>query len=180
MSRASNFIGRPVVTQSGKQIETVDDVVFDPQTHQVLCFVMKQGGGWLGGAWILPWSGQVSIAPNALIVLSTEQIVLARTAPRIRMFLEKTQVVIGRKIVSPDNRHVGVLSDVYFDETTGDVIRYEMAGISPDNRTPQSIALPPAEVEFDMGDYGNTFIVIAPATVDRIDSYLREGGEIDH
>ncbi len=177
MSRASNFIGKPVIIQSGKQIETVDDVIFDPHTHTVLCFSMSYGGGWLGGTRILPWSDQLSIAPNALIVASQDQIILARTLPHMREILEKSQVAVGKKLMSPDNRLWGTLSEVHFEQDTGKVRLYEITHSAQDSNAVQSIILQPDDVDFQTEDRSNTVLIISNATAERIENHVRASND---
>jgi uncharacterized protein YrrD len=169
MNRASNFIGKPIFTQSGDQIETIDDVIFDPRTHHVLCFIV-QPGGWVGGAKILPWADDYSITPNALIISSQEQVVLARKVPHIQAILENTQLVIGKKIVAPDGRQIGILNDVQFDQHTGAIHEYEVTRNSPTTSSEQSIYLQPDDVEFEPSR--GTVLLVSAATAELIEKQI--------
>jgi uncharacterized protein YrrD len=169
MNRASNFIGKPIFIQSGEQIDTIDDVIFDPYTHRVLCFIVEPGG-WVGGAKILPWADDYTITPNALIISSQEQVVLARNVPRIQAILENTQVVIGKKIVAPDGRQIGILNDVQFDQKTGAIHEYEVTGSSPTTSSEQSVYLPPDDVRFELSRSAG--LLVSAATAELIEKQI--------
>ena len=173
MNSASSFIGKPVVTQTGTPINTIGDVIFDPHTHQVLCFIIEPGG-WVGGAKILPWSDEFSITSNALTIASPEQIVLARTVPRIQAILENIQVVVGKKIVASDGRQLGILDDVYFDQHTGQIREYEITPLSPKPGFERKAILEPEEVDFVQSDNG-MLRVVSPATTGVIERRIRDG-----
>lgn len=172
MNSASSFVGKPVVTPAGKPIDIIDDVIFDPHTHQVLCFIIEPGG-WVGGAKILPWSDDFSITPNALTISSPEQIVLARTVPRIQKILENIQVVVGKKIVASDGRQLGILDDVYFDQHTGQIREYEITPLSPKPGFERKAILEPEEVDFVQSDNG--MLRVSPATTDVIEDRIHQG-----
>lgn len=170
MNSASDFVGKPIVTQSGTLVNTIDDVVFDPQTHYVLCFIIEPGG-WGGGAKILPWSDDYSITANALTISSPEQIVLAREVPHIQEILENIQVVVGKKIVVPDGRQIGTLNDVHFDENTGEIFEYEIRGDLQITSSERHILLQPDEVEFEMRR--GTALLVSATTADLIEQHIR-------
>jgi uncharacterized protein YrrD len=169
MNRASSFIGKPVVTQSGEQLETINDVVFDPRTHHVLCFIVKPGG-WVGGAKILPWTHDYSITANALIISSQEQIVSAPKVPHIQEVLENTQVVVGKRIIAPDGHSLGILNDVYFDQATGEIHEYEVANDSTITSSKQHAILDPGDVEFAL--QRGAALSVSAATAELIEQHM--------
>jgi uncharacterized protein YrrD len=176
MNSASSFVGKQVVTQAGKLIDTISDVIFDPHTHQVLCFIIEPGG-WVGGAKIIPWSDKFSITPNALTIASPEQIVPARTVPHIQIILENVQVVVGKKIVASDGRQLGILDDVYFDQKTGEIQEYEVAPLYQKTGFERKAILEPEEVDFVEGS--GAALVVSPATTDVIEKRIHDGWKTD-
>jgi uncharacterized protein YrrD len=176
MNSASSFVGKQVITQAGKLIDSISDVIFDPHTHQVLCFIIEPGG-WVGGTKILPWSDEFSITPTALTIASPEQIVLARTVPRIQTILENAQVVVGKKIVASDGRQLGILDDVYFDQKTGEIQEYEVAPLYQKTGFERKAILEPEEVDFVEGS--GAALVVSPATTDVIEKRIHDGWKTD-
>jgi uncharacterized protein YrrD len=176
MNSASSFVGKQVVTQAGTPIDTICDVIFDPHTHQVLCFIIEPGG-WVGGTKILPWSDEFSITSNALTISSPEQIVFARTVPRIQAVLEDIQVVVGKKIVASDGRQLGILEDVYFDPKTGEIREYEVTTLFQKPGFERKALLEPEEMDFIESD--NATLVVSPATTDVIEKRIHDGWKTD-
>ena len=177
MNSASSFVGKQVVTQAGRIIDSISDVIFDPHTHQVLCFIIEPGG-WVGGAKILPWSDKFSITPNVLTITSPEQIVLARTVPRIQAVLENIQVVVGKKIMASDGRQLGILDDVYFDQETGEIQEYEV--VSPlfhKTGFERKAILEPNEMDFIEGE--GTTLMVSPETTDVIEKRIHDARKPD-
>jgi uncharacterized protein YrrD len=170
MNSARDVVGKPIVTPSGTPVNTIADVIFDPHTHYVLCFIIEPGG-WVGGAKILPWSDDYSITPNALTLSSPEQIVLARKVPHIQEILENIQVVVGQKIVAADGRQLGILDDVFFNQNTGEIHEYEIGAPSPKLDFEQKATLEPEEVDFLQGDNG--VLLVSAATTDLIKKQIR-------
>jgi uncharacterized protein YrrD len=176
MNSASSFVGKQVVTQAGTPVDTICDVIFDPHKHQVLCFIIEPGG-WVGGTKILPWSDKFSITANALTISSPDQIVLARSVPRIQAVLEKIQVVVGKKIVASDGRQLGILDDVYFDPKTGDIREYEVTTPFQKPGFERKALLEPEEMDFVESD--NAILVVSPATTDVIEKRIHDGWRTD-
>jgi uncharacterized protein YrrD len=169
MNQASNFIGKPIVTQSGERLETIDDVIFDPRTHHVLCFLIEPGG-WVGGAKILPWTHEYSITPSALIISSRDQVVSALNIPRMQAVLENAPVVIGKKILRSDGRQIGIVNDIYFDQQTGAIQEYEITGGSLTDSSEQRVILLPDDVEFEK--HHGTALWVSAATADLIEHHM--------
>ncbi len=167
MNKASNIIGKPIITPSGEELETIDDMIFDPDTHRALCFLVESGG-WAGEARILPWSSELSIAVNAIIIASQDQIVLASKIPHIRDILENEPLSTGKEIMAPDGRRIGVLSDVYFDRNTGKVQGYEVTRVTWKTDAGHDVVLTPEEVDFTVDD--NHVLLVSPATAERIEA----------
>ena len=110
------------------------------------------------------------ITPHALTISSREQIVFARKVPRIQAILENIQVVVGKKIVAPDGRQLGILDDVYFDQNTGEIGEYEVAALSQRTDFERKAILEPEEVDFVEGD--NAVLLVSPATTDLIEQRI--------
>lgn len=168
--RASQFVGKPVVTQSGKQIELIGDIIFDPQTHQALCFVIAPGGGWFGGAEIIPWSGDFSIEANAVKIPSEKEIVMAYKIPHIQEILESAQVSPGMKIATSGKRRIGILNDVYFNGATGEIQVYEVVTTSQHTGFIERAFLEPDETEFVRSD--SLMLVISRTTAELIEDQI--------
>ena len=128
MRKGRDVIGKPVIAyDSGEQIETVIDVIFDQHENCLLGFLIDEGG-WFSNAKVLPLDRVKAIGVDALIILSKDSIAPSSDYPRIHQVLEHNNILNGTKIMTTDGRDLGTLVDFYFDEMTGVVEGYEASG----------------------------------------------------
>jgi uncharacterized protein YrrD len=72
LARATELIGMPVVTiDDGEDIAEVKDVVFNPQTNELLGFTLNKRGRFRGPMrQLLPWSSVSAVGRDAVMVES--------------------------------------------------------------------------------------------------------------
>jgi uncharacterized protein YrrD len=162
MRKGSELIGKPVVSfDTGQQIETIRDIVFDQAYNMLLGFVVDEGG-WFSSARVLPLEHVQVIGPDTVIVGSKQAVVMADAAPAFRKILENNNVLKGTKIVTTDGRDLGKFVDLYFDEKTGVLEGYEVSGgIFADTTTGRSFIPAPQTLKI-----GNDVAFVPPETAD--------------
>ncbi|MCL5735680.1 MAG: PRC-barrel domain-containing protein [Actinobacteria bacterium] len=127
MVSASDVIGRKVVIrQGGQEAGKIKDVVVDSTGRQVLGFVIS--GGLIGGARVAPWAALQAIGPDSVILTAADSMVKAGDAPDIKAALDKDLEVRGLKLQTTQGKDLGKIEDFRFDERTGVVEGYELAG----------------------------------------------------
>lgn len=137
MFKGRDVIGKPVVSyDDGKKFDVVEDLIFDQESHQLLGFLVKEAG-WFRPAQVLLLSDVQAIGTDAVITASQEAIVKnwRREAngpdsrlPAVSQILDHNTILRGTRILTLDGRNLGVIVDLYFDETTGQVEGYEVSG----------------------------------------------------
>lgn len=128
MRKGSDLIGKPVVAfDTGEKIEKIEDLIFDQNSHQLLGFLVDEGG-WAQNARVLPLRGVQSIGPDAVLIPSRTMVVDAIQVPAMNAILKHNNVVRGTKLMTTDGRDLGTMSDLYFDEQTGAIEGYEVSG----------------------------------------------------
>lgn len=128
MRKGSDLIGKPIIAfGGGRQLDKIQDVIFDQQSNQLLGFLVDEGG-WFSTARVLPLRNVQAIGPDAVIVSAADAIQSADLMPDIQRILERNNVLKGTKIMTTDGRDLGTLSDLYFDEQSGMVEGYEASG----------------------------------------------------
>ena len=128
MIKGSEVIGKPVVSYSdGKELERVQDLVFDAENGVVLALLVDQGG-WFSEAHVLPLTDIREIGEDAVIIDDAKQIVSAADLPRIQEVLEGSNALKGTKVLTEDGKDLGKLVDLSFDAHTGMVKEYEVSG----------------------------------------------------
>ena len=127
MQKANDLVGRTVVVREGaEEVGKVKDLVVDPAGRQVLGFVLS--GGLFKSAKVVPWAAIQAIGPDSVIVNAATSIVKAEEAPDIQAVLEKELAIRGARIQTTAGKDLGKIDDLQFDEHTGTVLGYELAG----------------------------------------------------
>ncbi|MEA5451588.1 PRC-barrel domain-containing protein [Leptolyngbya sp. CCNP1308] len=137
MFKGRDVIGKPVVSyDDGKKFDVVEDLIFDQESHQLLGFLVQEAG-WFRPAQVLLLSDVQAIGTDAVITASQEAIVKNwrretngpdSCLPAVRQILDHNTILRGTRILTLDGRNLGVIVDLYFDETTGQVEGYEVSG----------------------------------------------------
>lgn len=127
MQKASEIIGRAVVVREGAQeVGKIKDMVVDPAGRQVLGFVLSEG--LFKSTKVVPWAGLQAIGPDSVIVDAPTSIVKAEEVPDIQAVLEKDLNIRGVRIQTTTGKDLGKIDDLQFDEQSGAVLGYELAG----------------------------------------------------
>jgi len=120
-------IGRSVVArEGGETIGKVKDLIVDTAGRQVLGFIVSES--LFKGAKVVPWAGVQAIGPDAVVVSSAASIVQADDVPAIKAVLDKDLSIHGLRLQTTAGKELGKIDDVQFDEHTGAVLGYELAG----------------------------------------------------
>ncbi len=127
MVKATEVIGRKVMgRESGEDIGKVKDLVVDPTGKQVMGFVVSEG--LIHGAKVAPWSAVQAIGPDAVVLSAAGSVVKASEAPDIKAVLDQDLHIRGLRLQSTEGKELGKIEDFRFDEHTGAVEGYELAG----------------------------------------------------
>ena len=128
MRKVSEIIGLPVLAlDTGRKVEDVDDVLFEPEQNRILALLVDRGG-WFDGAKVVRFSAVQSIGDDAVVVPSERSITPVKAHPDIKRALDSHRVVSGMKVYSMGGDYLGRVSDMVVDEATGEVKGYEVTG----------------------------------------------------
>lgn len=128
MLKGKELLGRPIVAVSnGEQVENVHDVVFDHQANRVLALLVEEGG-WLHAAKAVPFGRIQSFGEKAVMIATPADVVSTKQDPELKAALAGKSNLIGLTLLTEDGHTLGKISDVYFDERTGQVEGYEATG----------------------------------------------------
>lgn len=127
MQKASEVIGRAVVVrEGGEEVGKIKDLVLDSTGRQVLGFVVSEG--LFKSTKVAPWLGVQAIGPDSVIVAAATSIVKESEAPDIKAVIEKDLSIRGTRLQTTGGKDLGKIDDFQFDETSGAVLGYELAG----------------------------------------------------
>jgi uncharacterized protein YrrD len=119
--KVKDLIGKPVVADdSGERIETVVAPIFDRDENCLLGFLVDQDG-WFSNPKVLPLYLVKSIEADAIIIPWKESIAPASDYATIHDVLAQNNSLDLDHIVANNDRDLGTLLDLYFDENTGDI-----------------------------------------------------------
>ena len=128
MIKGKELLGRPVVAMSnGAQVDNVHDVVFDHQGNRVLALLVEEGG-WFSAAKAVPFGRVQSIGEKAVMIAAPEDVVNTGRDPVLKEALAGKTNLIGMTLLTTDGETLGKITDVYFDERSGQVEGYEASG----------------------------------------------------
>jgi uncharacterized protein YrrD len=127
--KVKDLIGKPVVAaNSGERIETVVAPIFDRDENCLLGFLVDQDG-WFSNPKVLPLYLVKSIEADAIIIPWKESIAPASDYATIHDVLAQNNSIDRDHIVANNDRDLGTLLDLYFDENTGDIENSEATAL---------------------------------------------------
>jgi uncharacterized protein YrrD len=127
VQKASELVGRSVVVrEGGETVGKTKDLVVDPAGRQVLGFLV--GESLFKSTKVVPWGGVQAIGPDALIVDAATSIVKTSEVPEIKAVLDKDLNIRGLRLQTTAGKELGKIDDLQFDDHTGAVLGYELAG----------------------------------------------------
>ena len=128
MQKGKEVIGRKIVTlDSGERVDSVRDLIFDEQGNHVLALLIDEGG-WFHAARVIPFTSVKSIGEDAVMIASADDVVSARDDATIAAAMESKSGLAGLNLLTSDGKELGRIADVFFDETSGQVVGYEATG----------------------------------------------------
>lgn len=128
MLKGKDVIGRKIVTlDGGERVDSVRDLIFDEQGNHVLALLVDEGG-WFHAARVISFSSVKSIGEDAVMIGSADDVVSARDNATLAAAMESKSGLAGLNLLTTDGKELGRISDVFFDEVSGQVIGYEATG----------------------------------------------------
>jgi uncharacterized protein YrrD len=167
MLKAGDVIGRIITArEEGRSTGRIKDLVVDPSGREVMALVLSDG--MFSGSRVTPWGAVQAFGPDSVIIDTVESVVGASSLPEIKAVLTKRTRIKGLKLLTLKGKELGRIADLVFDESTGDVLGYELSSDlfvddfdgTPFLPTPQwiemgkDVAFVAAEVEETIGPSG--------------------------
>lgn len=151
MRKGRDIIGKPIVAlDGGARLATVQDLVFDHRAGQLLALLVDEGG-WFRAARVVPFDAVRAFGDDAVVIGSSADVVAANTLERVPDILNDKATLVGTTVMTTDGKNLGRLADMYFDETLGGVVGYDVTGgLFADLSSGRSFV--PAEGGLDLGE----------------------------
>jgi len=127
MRKGKSIIGKHILSlATGERLESVTDLVLDPDGRRVMALVATEGG-ILTSSKVVPASEISSYGKDAVVVRGPDGIISASQQPELRAAVQHDDKILGKAVFTTGGDKLGAVSDVYFDERTSDVMGYEVS-----------------------------------------------------
>jgi len=140
MIKAKELSGRAIVALSnGAEIDRVADILLDHDRNQVLALLTDKGG-WLSDAKILEFEKVHTFGEDAIMVDVPDVLTTDEPETRLEKLLNERVEMYDKTLLTRDGRNLGMISGIFFDEHSGEVVGYVATGglFSDFEQTPPS------------------------------------------
>ena len=128
MLKGKSIIGKEILSLAeGVKLDKVNDVVVDPEGRRLVALVVSEGG-FMSGSRVVPVGRVSSFGKDAVVIESADAIIAASSDPELREFVEREDKILGKTVYTTNGDEQGSIADIYFQETTGEVVGYEISG----------------------------------------------------
>ncbi len=126
--KGSDLLKLNVLTfAEGENLGKPKDILFDPEENRLIALLVSEGG-WFSSAQVIPWQNIRTIGHDSIIVPDSSAIISANSDPYISRILGAENVLTGTEVYTEDGRDLGKIQDMYVDDSTGEIIGYEVSG----------------------------------------------------
>ena len=127
MRKGKSVIGKDVLSLAdGVKLQTVSDLVVDAGARRVVALVVEEGG-FMSSSIVVPTQEVESYGRDAVVVRSAESVMSVGDHADLRALVERHEKIIGKKVFTTTGDDQGSISDLYFDERSGDVLGFEVS-----------------------------------------------------
>ncbi len=171
--KGKDVIGLNVVTiDNGTKIETVDDIAYDPTTHQIVALLVDSGG-LFSSAKVILMDDVHNIGEDAVIVPNANVIkTLKELADGVRSISESNRHLVTTNILTIDGKQLGRITDIYFDSKDGHVESMEVSQGGLKTMTEGKKSIKPS----DIVTIGADATIVSAYTEQKFEDQGEEGG----
>jgi uncharacterized protein YrrD len=168
MRKGKSVIGKQVLSlATGQRLESVNDLVLDPDVRRMIALVVSEGG-ILTSSKVVPSSEITSYGKDAVVVRAPDAIISASDQPELRAAVNHNDKILGKAVFTTTGDKLGAVSDVYFDERTADVMGYEVSSGLIGDATKGTSYLATDEIT----NIGPDVIYVHPLTADALEAQV--------
>lgn len=140
MKTSTEVLGKPVISlEGGVQLGTVDDLLFSENQSHILGFSVKPG--MFTDSFVVLFSEISAFGPDALVARQARSVQPAAGTAAV----EPQPAIRGKRVMTRNGRDLGEVTDLHFDEQSGEILGYELANNAFAGLLPRRYILPPSE-----------------------------------
>src|SRR5829696_41904 len=107
MRKGKSIVGKDVLSLAdGTKVETVSDVVIDPDGYRMVALVVDEGG-FLSTSKVVPTEQVHSYGRDAVVVESQASVVSVGDYPELKALVKRDEELIGKKVFTVAGDKVG-------------------------------------------------------------------------
>jgi len=168
MRKGKSIVGKDVLSLAdGTKVETVSDVVVDPEGLRMVALVVDEGG-FLSSSKVVPTEQIQSYGKDAVVIRSQTSVVSVGDHAELRNLVDRDDRLLGKKVFTVGGDKLGSVSDIYFDEPTGSIVGYEVSSGALGDAAKGASYLPAEEIT----SIGPDVIYVQPETADTLDGQV--------
>ena len=127
MRKGRNIIGKDVLgLDDGSKLQDVTDLIVDPAGQRLVALVVDEGG-LMSSARVVPIEAVSAFGKDAVVIQGAGAIISTSDNDALRSIVDADEKILGKKVFTTDGDEQGSVADIYFDETTGAVLGYELS-----------------------------------------------------
>jgi uncharacterized protein YrrD len=159
MLKSDQLIGKPVLSRDGQKLDTVQGVVADQMGKKILAMLVEDKSNQVKA---IPFGGIERIGQDAVIVAQGVEGMAVDAWPELATIVAGKRPYRGRDVITSNGEQVAKLHDLYFDETSGQIVGFEISqGALSDVSSGRSF------VSADGANLGDSLIIEASAFANR-------------
>jgi uncharacterized protein YrrD len=171
MLKGNAVLGMPVLSrQDGQKTGSTRDIVIAKDHSRIVAFILDEGG-LFAAATAVGMENVVSFGKDALIITDSKAVVRVDHFPEVKAIMEDRDGLVGKQVFTESGDLKGKVEDIYFDETTGNIVGLEVDGKFTSKHSNASVQLRPS----DIVSIGPDAVVINMAAVPLLEAQAAGG-----
>lgn len=128
MRRGKNVIGKDVLSFiDGTKTTSVKDIIIGRDNSTIVALLVDEGG-LFGSAKVVPMENVASFGKDAVVISDGAAIMSADAVPALKEILNSDDKLLGKKVFTEGGDEQGSISDIYFEENSGEIVGFEVSG----------------------------------------------------
>jgi uncharacterized protein YrrD len=128
MRKGKTVMGQGVYSlEDGVHIESVKDLLINDENDAIVALLVDEGG-LMASSKVIPIGNVHRFGPSAVMVSSSSVIIEADDDEGVRSILDREATLLERAVLTRDGNDLGKISDMYFDERSGEIRGFEVSG----------------------------------------------------
>jgi uncharacterized protein YrrD len=128
MRKGKTVMGQGVYSlDDGVKIDSVKDLLINDENDAIVALLVDEGG-LMASSKVIPIGNVYRFGPSAVMVSSSSVLIEADDDERVRSILDRDATLLDRAVLTYDGDDLGKISDMYFDERSGEIHGFEVSG----------------------------------------------------